>query len=168
MATISQETWDNMPSDEKQRLQTEYAGAMVNSKENITAQLYERLFGKENLQPKPMIRTWEDVEKLLPEDGFCVGEFEKYADNPKVTLKCQATLKIAKLIELGYGGIVTDEEYRQTHNRFWGIWVNDNGEIECTEVEDCRGLLTFHTQHQAEEFMSYPENRRLVEQYHML
>ena len=132
----------------------------------VQKELLESICGEHNLNPK-QIKTWEDVEKLLPEDGFCVGEYEKYADNPKVTLKCQATLKIAKLIELGYGGMVSEEE-----------WKDDDIVKHCP-IRDTDGIrhccfmteynfIAFHNSEQFEEFMSYESNRKLVEMYYLM
>lgn len=168
MAIISQETWDNLPEEEKEKLCQNYS----EDYDAETRVILDDIFGKHNLQPKYKIRTWEDVEKLLPEDGFCVGKFEKYADNPKVTLKCQATLRIAKLIELGYGGIVSDEEWEERINEGTGFYTIAYSPLYKSfhiRVESCnKQFIAFHTRQQAEEFMSYPDNVELLAAYHVV
>lgn len=181
MAIISQETWDKMPEEEKEKIINSYKTIKddneffketehpLNAENIITS--YETLFGKENLQPKPKIRTWEDIEKLLPEDGFCVDKFEKFADNPKITLKCRATLKIAKLIELGYGGMVTEEEWKDHTTDKYSIGWDEEDNCPLLKYHCSRNyvdFISFHTKQQAEEFMSYSENVELVKQYNMI
>ena len=82
-----------------------------------------------------------------------------------------ATYKIAKLIELGYGGMVTDEEWKNKDITKWIVVPNDdNGKLIIVDTwhNSKRGCIAFHTQQQAKEFMSYPENRTLVKQYYMI
>ena len=179
MSIISQETWDNMPKEEKEEIIKRYIQLNKDIK-NVSSDYLkkwtkgqiselEQLFGKENLRPNK-IKTWADIEKLLPEDGFCVGNFEKFADNPKVILKCQATLKIAKLIELGYGGMVTEEEWKNNHIVKFCVIADYSSKyksLNC-ETDDDYHFIAFHTSRQRGEFMSYPENRELVKHYYMM
>lgn len=83
MPIISQETWDKMSQEEKQGIidayirfkdieetackkQTNYGTLYLGDTSN-GGTVMELLFGKHNLQSKPMIRTWDDVEKEHPE-----------------------------------------------------------------------------------------------------
>ena len=195
MGIISKETFDKFTEEEKRRLRQQYSHLLKVSEDDedwnvrmcagSEKQSLINVFGKENLQPKPKIKTWEDVKKQEDVDCnfytnkddlaeyLCLKGWDVFGDHNKLINKLQATLKIAKLIELGYGGMVTKEEHITRRNlyttdRFWAIWVNGEGKIECTAVEDCIDLLVFHEREQAQEFMSYPENRKLVEQYYML
>lgn len=61
MAIISQETWDNMPENEKKKIREDYR-TYCNEKINDSSKadfiheiimFMEDYFGKENLQPKP-------------------------------------------------------------------------------------------------------------------
>lgn len=200
MAIISQETWDNMPEEEKEELQQYHKWLYNLPGSNGTSSAIsaiEGIFGKENLQSKPKIRTWEDVEKQgyyvqqrclydLDQDGkgkdndmlLAIAYDNDFSD--KIILKAVATLKIAKLIELGYGGMVTDEEWKDLNiPKYWidyhptcqdekdkfQISLDEDGDAELSTQKH---FITFHTQQQAEEFMSYPENVELVKQYYMI
>ena len=189
MSIISQETWDKMPEKEKQAIIKDYQDLisdngvwredMTTEERNGAIQQIEWYFGKENLQPKPEIKTWEDVImsdksifdlELNPDCGnpliCCLADNADLAE--KISNKCQATIKIAKLIELGYGGMVTEEENSDTKiKKYAPFYYGESGfVIECLYRSQDR-VLCFHTQQQAEEFMSYPENVELVKQYHM-
>ena len=129
---------------------------------------------------KNKIKTWEDAQKMNEDSNF----FMRIADNlelsDKVYSKCIATLKIAKLIDLGYGGMVSEEEWKdleipkycisyhptcQDEKYKYQISIDEEGDAEwATEKK----FIAFHTKQQAEEFMSYPENRTLIEQYYMM
>lgn len=140
--------------------------------------LLEGLYGSHNLNPKPKIRTWEDVEKLHEDYYYIGGNTSDVSDALK--LKAIATLKIAKLIELGYGGMVTEEEWRNLDiPKYWieyhptcqdekykfQISCDGHGEAELATE---KRFIAFHTPEQREEFMSHSENVELVKQYHML
>lgn len=131
----------------------------------------EDKFGKHNLQPESKIKTWEDVEK---ENTICKEDISTLEDlcycEYKIIKKLIATYKIAKLIELGYGGIVTEEDWKDDNVEKVSIIYIPFGK-ECFDIycnSRRKEFITFHTKQQAEEFMSYPENRKLVEQFYML
>lgn len=170
MPIISQETWDNMPKEEKEEIIKAYQKDL--KKEDMSffegcVETFEQLFGKENLQSKLKIRTWEDCQKMNEDSNF----FMRIADNlelpDKVYSKCIATLKIAKLIELGYGGMVTDEEWKDRNIIKYCITRVNNKWMYATRTDHFQ-FIAFHTSKQMDEFMSYPENVKLVEQYHMI
>ena len=77
--------------------------------------------------------------------------------------------KIAILIELGYGGMVSEEENNNTKiKKYVPFYYGVNGfVVECLYRSQDR-VLCFHTEQQAEEFMSHESNRKLVEQYYMM
>ena len=139
------------------------------------AMLYD-MFGEHNLNPAPQIKTWEDVEK----DGYYVGinvntelkRIDMFANDVslKIQNKIQATLKIAKLIDLGYGGMVSEEEWRDGHLRVYTILPTEfEGEFEIANTNfPYRAFLSFHTQQQAEEFISHESNKILVRQYYLM
>lgn len=181
MSIISQETWDNMPNEEKERLR-EYYDIYSNEVENDSEisvangqkHLLEGLFGKENLQPEPKVpKTWDDVKETYPEtygnENIELFPYHEFAWNIKLIRKNIATLKIAKLIELGYGGIVTEEEWRDDELIKFGIkWNYKANDWVYHNTKTTKEFITFHTPEQREEFMSYPENIKLVEQYNLL
>ena len=140
----------------------------------------EELFGEHNLNPAPQIKTWEDVEKLeyskiehhdmsMLIKGVC-GNIYYENINEKVVQKVIATLKIAKLIDLGYGGMVSEEEWKDGHLRVYTILPTEfEGEFEIANTNfPYRAFLSFHTQQQAEEFISHESNKILVRQYYLM
>lgn len=187
MSIISQETWDNMSNKEKEKLRSDYDDLVYLSEHGTdefikteslkTIKEYERLFGKENLQPKPNIKTWKDLEKEhleyfkshnTPSPMFISSQELR----DKLLNKSIATYKIATLIELGYGGIITDEEWEERINEGTGFYTIVYSPLYKSfhkRVESCnKQFIAFHTSKQAEEFMSYPENVKLLEQYNMI
>ena len=183
MAIISKETFDKFLEEEKKSVMEDYQeyvrlsedGAYKSDRfENLSRKReLERLFGKENLLPEPEIKTWDDVVKHYPhfkddidklEHGVLYG-WDGMSD------KIIATYKISKLIELGYGGMVSDEEWGDTMFKKYAILYRPykNGKklfIKDAWEEKC--FIAFHTKEQATDFMSYPENRTLAEQYFLI
>lgn len=132
----------------------------------------EAIFGSHNLNPKPKIRTWEDVCKRVEWDiDSWLSKIENAWIGYPIARKMIATAKIAKLIELGYGGMVSDEEWKNIGLPKYTIIpcnVKDELRIDMVYARDDKQFTAFHSQELAEEFMSYPENVELVKQYHML
>lgn len=142
----------------------------------------DMLFGTHNLNPEPKIKTWDDVEENYNEYYKYVAVSNSIEEGiinieDKLRLKLLATYRIAKLIELGYGGMVSEEEwksYPQNSNAvFYSIICNHKGKLEKKEVEYEifpveRNFITFHSLELLEEFMSQESNRKLVEQYYMM
>lgn len=190
MSIISKESFEKLTRDEKKKLRQIYKD-MKEEPSLAYAHEYaekcewlEDYFGKENLQSK--IKTWEDLEK----DGFSVEgdylcEFDNYNDDKaeifkeaisykgefsdKLILKAIATLKIAKLIEIGYGGVVTDEEWKDYRVHKYCVVLDMCGKlsIECRKGNS-HEFIAFHTIQQTEEFLSYPKNIELVRNYNMI
>lgn len=171
MAIISQETWDKFTEEEKEDIRHLYNGLETMQDRN-TEGVMNSLFGKENLQPKPEIKTWKDVKEeymLRADTGTSyIIDMDKNFYSEKLALKALATLQIAKLIELGYGGMVTEEEWKDNNIEKYCVY-STAGKIHYDgfNTYDCR-FVAFHTSEQRKEFMSYPENVKLVEQYYMI
>ncbi|MCH5167887.1 MAG: hypothetical protein J1F35_08415 [Erysipelotrichales bacterium] len=179
MAIISKETFEKLTKEEKKKLRKIYKDM---KKEPTLAYAYEyaekckwleELFDKENLQPEP--KTWEDVLKLYPArvTGVVGLELELKGVpgiNDKIAQKIIAATKLAKLIELGYGGMVTDEEWKDTNDKYIVALHYEKGEaiLEKRTVCNYKCFIAFRTYEQRELFMAYPENRELVEQYYMI
>lgn len=82
-----------------------------------------------------------------------------------------ALLKIFQLIEVGYGGNITKEEWKDTTTCKFTI-------VSCYSIlhgfefaihsTTCIHNIAFHTKEQAEEFLSKPENVELVKDYFMI
>lgn len=85
-----------------------------------------------------------------------------------------ALLKIHQLIEVGYGGNVTNEEWR--NSKLIKVIISRQELKEIGEDTPFTKLLTqftfshiaFHTKEQAEEFLKYPENVQLLKDYFMI
>ncbi len=78
-----------------------------------------------------------------------------------------ALLKIHQLIEVGYGGNSTNEEWDNDNNYKYSIFCSyDNTLIADNTI--FRSPIAFHTGKQAKEFLSYPENVQLVKDFYMI
>lgn len=175
MSIISKETWDKFTEEEKERVRQGYKSWLyAYNKGGIEFSIheeYEDLFGKENLQPEPKIKTWEDITKMDNRYHQLIDEIIRrgYSSlwDSKIINKIIATLKISKLIELGYGGMVTEEEWENEDIRKFSI-VRFQKDLSYAEGRSAYEFVSFHTPEQREEFMSYPENVELVKQYYMI
>lgn len=173
MPIISQETWDNMPENEKQNIRDEYNSQV---EETIAGhwmrQCMEIHFGKKNLQYTPKIRTWEDCQEMNEDSNFFLRVDDNLELPEEFSLKCKAFLKISKIIELGYGGAITDDEWTE-QDVIKYIITPSFAEKNRLQYEDVllysrKTPIAFRTPAQRDEFMSYPENVKLVQQYYML
>ena len=174
------ERWQALTEDGRKSRIASYKELLKLNKEEadsylITIEDLEKLYGKHNLNPEPQIKTWEDVE-----DNYV--EYQKYVAvsndieegiiniEDKLRLKLLATYRIAKLIELGYRGIASEEEY--DYKVFWNIVANrknKKAELNIVSNYDAIGnVLTFRSYELAYGFLSYESNRKLVEQYYMM
>lgn len=86
-----------------------------------------------------------------------------------------ALLKIYQLIEVGYGGNVTNNEWEDTDIKKWylipKVHYFFNEEIFDTVYawnRSYKRAIAFHTGEQAIEFLKYPENVQLLKDYFML
>lgn len=124
-------------------------------------------------------KTWSDIEKQ--ENRICsifhgIGEAVDYKFTP-IEESALALLKIHQLIEVGYGGNITDEEWRNIDIKKYYFIPNteyspDEGnnmwEIVYAQAYPNKHTFAFHTSEQAEEFLSYPENVKLLKDYFMI
>lgn len=172
MSIISQETWDKFTEEEKKNVRKLYEhyedDTLLYQTEppKLVKHNLEAIFGKENIQPKPKIKTWEDVDiTTLGAEYGTILELQDW-NNIKLANKLIATYKIAKLIEHGYGGLVTDEEW--CNDIIKDCAVRYESEIRHACMINDYEFIAFHTNEQYKEFMSYPENVELVKQYYMI
>ena len=86
-------------------------------------------------------------------------------DSP-IEKSVKALLKIHQLIEVGYGGNVTNEEWNNHEIKYVINYANNTFVIN--SVVTTKNHLAFHTLEQAEEFLSHPENVQLLRKYFML
>lgn len=177
--------WNELSDDAKEINRREYAYFKQSSTDLgiEIAKDFETFFGSHNLQPKPKIRTWEDVAIYNPELWDFINKLGKEIANcpyigSKLYKKMIATIHIQKLIELGYGGMVTEEEWKLSTSYIketvlWTIvceYRTESKELQFRIAANwgVPDLLSFHTQQQATEFLLYPENVELVKQYNLL
>lgn len=183
MSIISQETFEKFTEEEKEGVRKLYEhyedDALLYQTEPPKLVQYnlEALFGEENLQPKPEIRTWVDVPlrgetvNVMIDEDHNIILLKRTEFSEKIFKKLIATARIAKLIELGYGGMVSKKEY--TNNGAWQIVPYRDAYDEPFKLKIVFGwghktFISFKEEQQAEEFMSYPENLELVKQYYMI
>ena len=83
-----------------------------------------------------------------------------------------ALLKIYYLIEVGYGGNVTKQDFdnlKEDDALYYIIYNHDVSKFIIYVCASCqRSIIMFHNKKQAEEFLSYPENVQLLRDYFML
>ena len=180
MSIISRETFEKFSDEEKRKVYELNKELSILRNENgdkyhyLTGSLdnLNALFGKENLQPKPKIKTWEDVAAQREYNiDVELNKIKNAWIGYPICDKMIATAKIAKLIELGYGGMVTEEEKCSDIPYFAIFPVLGTSQLQIADNHSTniysKDFVSFHTRQQAEEFMSYPENVELVKQYHM-
>ena len=183
MAIISQETFEKFTKEEKESVRKLYEhyedDTLLYQTEppKLVKHNLESLFGKENLEPKPIIKTWNDVILTAEQDEEYGNIYDNYiivrsvVHCPEILKKrLEATYRIGKIIELGYG-IVSEEEWRNDVKPKLCIvpLATDKGfKIVTRFYIDGFVLPTFHTTEQANEFLSYTENVQLLEDYYGL
>ena len=111
----------------------------------------------------------ENYLEIIPDFKEIIHNLDVGCCNQKVTSKIIATYKISRIIELGYGGMVSEEEWRDKDLFKWYIVPGIEGKLVIdSSYENWQEFVSFHTKQQAEEFMSHESNRKLVEQYYMM
>lgn len=128
---------------------------------------------KENIQP--VIKTWEDIRREYGDLDYDVSfdverQSDKYIGSVPYNIieKAIATCKIAQLIDLGYGGIVNDNEWRDSTSKF-AICPDSSNRLEIIRIRNgAKHFVAFRDYFKAEEFMSYPQNITLLKQYYII
>lgn len=112
-------------------------------------------------------KTWIEycTEYNIKSESKYISEHCLMIDH--ITASCQALFKILILVDKGYGGYVTDEEWRgNTPKYVLGVDYSNNSVFFFTTY--CKDILAFHTKEQVEEFLSYPENVQLVKDFYQM
>ena len=86
--------------------------------------------------------------------------------NTSIEKSALALLKIYQLIEVGYGGNISSEEWNNNEWKFTYQYTKTGIDIISTRIS--KYIIVFHTKEQAEEFLSYPENIQLLKDYFMI
>lgn len=121
-------------------------------------------------QSNKIPKTWNEYEQIFNIDSEPTLWFDSDMNWDKIGNSCSALFKIYQLIEAGYGGNVTKEEWLSLKYVYQIVWdVNTNG-IHIISSAPMRffGYIAFHTKQQAEEFLSRPENVQLLKDYFMI
>lgn len=123
-------------------------------------------------EQKPKVpKTWNELVTNKQVDIYTIQcNAFVYKNNPNIIKSALALLKIHQLIEVGYGGNVTNEEwYNDLEPKFIIVEKSKEDFADvCVRKQTHRTPIAFHTSEQAEEFLSYPENIQLLKDYFML
>lgn len=174
--------WNELSEESKDIIKREYLkySEATGFKNTDKVKTLEELFGEENLKPKLQIKTWEDVVKqtgysikddfvILPDGSGddCIW-YQSSQTNIKVVKKVISTFKIAKLIELGYGGMITNEEWQNLTIPKYVIQVYTDGlnNLEYDVVYGDKYFIAFRTKELREEFIKH--NEQLCKDYYMI
>lgn len=111
-------------------------------------------------------KTWSELIKIIG-DNWNIYVYEENAKSP-IEKSALALLKIHQLIEVGYGGNVTDEEWKNNDTKYAIVLFKDEKDFSIDNRLHLFSHITFHTKEQAEEFLSYPENVQLLKDYFMM
>ena len=106
------------------------------------------------------IKIWDDVERLHGQSAFNYSQ--------RLEKKIYATIKIARLIELAYGGEVTNEEWESDKVIYYiQLYTDASYDVDRTS-QAYYEFVAFHTEEQAKEFLSHPENVQLLDDYYYM
>lgn len=145
----------------------------------------EETFGKEALTSEKFVLTWEDFETItgctLREEyvendcyvqGIIMDNFDFSLDGSDKSFKdnkfvrhAMAAFKIQKLIEVGYGGIITEDEWADQEIDKYNIGCNATLKEYYIQQIGCnvKEIIAFRTRELAEEFLFY--NKQLLDDY---
>lgn len=123
---------------------------------------------KENNHRVP--KTWSEYINQFNIDSEPTLWFDNDMNWDVIGNSCSALFKIHQLIEVGYGGNVTNEEWKDRSITKWRIGFDYDGE---TMIDYCVSPIAytpiaFHTKEQAKEFLKYSENIDLLNDYFMI
>lgn len=132
----------------------------------------------EDQKPKAP-KTWSQYIKTNTIRPYAALRYTKgYAipvDDTPIEKSALALLKIHQLIEVGYGGYPTKEDYdKANYEKLWTVRIyktDDNDFIfgaSPLDGECFKNNIAFHTIEQTNEFISYPENIQLLKDYFMI
>lgn len=123
---------------------------------------------KENNKEAP--KTWseliKDNEILLMGSATSNPMYSETDSGTAIEIAASALLKIHQLIEVGYGGNITNEEWNNAKTKY--IIDGVVNKLNISDLSATRCHLAFHTREQAKEFLSYPENVQLLKDYFMI
>lgn len=119
-------------------------------------------------EQKPKVpKTWSELVTTKQVDIYTIQcKAFVYKNNPNILKSALALLKIHQLIEVGYGGNISSEEWNNNKWKFTYQYTKTGIGIISTCIS--KYIIAFHTKEQAEEFLSYPENIQLLKDYFII
>jgi len=132
-------------------------------------------------QKSKLPKTWSELCDVSQNKCYSLHEIDsvratciKISNPTPIERSALALLKIYQLIEVGYGGNITDGWFGHSDTPIWIILpeFNQGNFLGIYEVDDLadKGIhhIAFHTKEQAEEFFSYPENVQLIKDFYII
>ncbi len=113
-------------------------------------------------------KIWGDIKECNVETLYALKAFNYKVEEP-IVKSAIALLKIHQLIEVGYGGNITSEEWEDSSVEKFIIVPHEKG-FKVDHRFKLRAFrhIAFHTAKQANEFLSYPNNRLLLKDFYMI
>lgn len=116
-------------------------------------------------------KTWSEYVSTFDIESEPTLWFDSDMNFGAIGNSCSALFKIHQLIEVGYGGNVTNEEWKDTTTTKFTIvlyYTIMSGFEFAIHSTTCVHNMAFHTREQAEKFLKYPENVQLLKDYSMM
>lgn len=123
-------------------------------------------------------KTWSeylryDKCEITSTISLSLDDKDYLANDTPIEKSALAFIKILKLIEVGYGGNVTNKDYIELElfNEYLYHITYNTTDKEFEILANCSTQHTpimFHTKEQAKEFLSYPENIQLLKDYFII
>lgn len=125
------------------------------------------------------IKGWEQEHIEINPILFKFGKDVTETINKESIIKStEALLKIRQLIQICYGGIVTNKELKEDEVKYrircyYDKVVDKNEikiEVKFMPIKICnnKSLITFHKEEQAKEFLKHEENIQLLKDYYIV
>lgn len=130
------------------------------------------IWNKEANNKRP--KTWNELENRNNEATYNLSIIDKYGLNKEIVepspieKAALALLKIYQLIEAGYGGNITNEEWVNDDWKYAIEYYSNNKKFTIISTTHTKYLIAFHTPKQADEFLYHSENIQLLKDYSMI
>lgn len=119
-------------------------------------------------QKSKVPKTWNEMtSKYCNVEVWQHISHMDYGSTEPIVKSALALLKIHQLIEAGYGGNLSNEELGSEDIYYISYYI-PNKELLVTDGGLYKSHIAFHTEKQATEFLSYPENVQLLKDYFMI
>lgn len=181
---LSKKSKLGIETDDKELLQDFYRQLLKSNPEK--AKLMTEIFGLDYLEPPKPFLTWKDLNIEIPEQKAYIAYAAQLASMPQFDLsfnealrkKLVATFKIGVLIDKSYGGVITDEEwkdYAESGECYYGAFCETNGNIVIRLIDheeipygDQRRFVAFHTLEDGQKFVFHDSNKFLLKDFYMV